>query len=418
MKPKGHILLINRVFPPDAGASGLRLMELCQGLAEQNWLVTVLTSRGRNTAPDNLHPNIRVKRLSFGSMDYKPSLLQNIMLQCGFFFRVLSMKRAHVTVTLTDPALLSLVTAFLKFFRRTKTVHWVHDLYPELYPVMGVRMRVFQPVLQAIAHWALRRHDMVVAIDDDMKAIIEKITGTPERVAMIPHWPDVEAALLNKRKPMRHDSDNPFVLEGMFTVLYSGNFGPLQNFEPLIEAMKIVDHSPHAVRFILAGDGTRFAEIRDRIEKMQLGNVHFMRAQPKDKFMDMLQAGDVHVSTLVPEAKGLMVPSKINSALGMSRPCVYIGATDTFQARLIKEYDAGVIVDPRDAHARFQIAEAVINYATSSDLYHQAQKNALQAAQAISFEKGVAMFDRVFTALRKRKPVSDVAEIISEERSA
>lgn len=400
MTTKGHILLINRVFPPDAGASGLRLMELCQGLAEQGWRITVLTNKGRNATPENLHEGIHVKRLAFGSLDSKPTVFQNILWLYALFFRAFTMPRADITVTLTDPPMSALVTALLKIFKKTKAVHWVHDLYPELYPVMGIRLPGVQSILEAMAHWALRRHDAIVAIDDDMKTIIDKIVHDPKKVYMIPHWPDVEAALLDKKKPVRHDSDNPFVLEGVFTVLYSGNFGPLQNFDPLIEAIKIVDHSPHAVRFILAGDGVRFAEVRDKIEKLQLSNVHFMRAQPKDKFMDMLLAGDLHVSTLVPEAAGLMVPSKINSALGMSRPCIYIGAPTTFQARLIKDHQAGVVVDPNDPHAKFLIAEAVINYASDHDSYHKAQHHALEAAQAISFDKGIASFDKMFAAVK------------------
>ena len=69
---KGHLLFINRVFPPDSGASGLRLLELCQGMAEKGWKVSVLTNRGRNTAPEGLHPNINLIRLSFGSVEGKP----------------------------------------------------------------------------------------------------------------------------------------------------------------------------------------------------------------------------------------------------------------------------------------------------------------------------------------------------------
>lgn len=403
MKTKGHILFINRVFPPDAGASGLRLMELCQGLAEQNWQITVLTNKGRNTTPENLHPNVKVKRLAFGNVDTKPSAFQYVLWLFALFWRALMMPRADITVTLTDPPMSVLITACLKYFKRTKIVHWVHDLYPELYPVMGIKLSFMQNVLEGISHWAMRRHDAIVSIDDDMKKIIATMLDDTKDLYMIPHWPDVEAALMDKKKPVRHDSDNPFILEGVFTVLYSGNFGPVQDFEPLIEAIKIIDHSPHSVRFIFAGDGVRFAEIRDKIERLQLSNVHFMRAQPKDKFMDMLLAGDVHVSTLLPAAAGMMVPSKINSALGMSRPCIYIGSPTTFQARLIKDHDAGVVVDPRDPHAKFIVAEAIINYATNSDLYHKAQQHALDAVETISFDKGIAAFDNVFTKLRAQE---------------
>lgn len=396
MSYKGRLLFINRVFPPDAGASGLRLMELCQGLAEQGWRITVLTNKGRNVAPSNLHHAIELVRLPFGTVDKKPGAVKYIFWLFALFTRALFMKRADITITMTDPPMSVLVSAFLKYLKRTKTVHWIHDLYPDLFPVMGVRLPIIQPLLKGVSHWAMRRHDAVVAIGDDMKEILQPVMRYPSRLHVIPNWPDVGSALMDKKKPQRHSSDNPFILEGVFTVLYSGNFGLVHEFGPIIDAIKIVHQSPHPIRFIFAGDGRKFTEVRDRIEQMQLSNVHFMRAQPKDKFMDMLLAGDLHISTMLPEAKGMVAPSKINSALGLSRPCIYLGAADTSQAKLIRHFNAGAVIDPRDNHARFMIAEAVINYATDHDLYARAQENALAAASSISFDKGLTAFNGLF----------------------
>ena len=395
---KGHILFINRLFPPDSGASGLRLMELCQGMAERNWQVSVLTNKGRNMPPENLHPNVKVIRLPFGSVEGKPSTLQYVLWLIAFFLRALFLPRANITVTLTDPPMSVLITAFLKFFRKTKTVHWVHDLYPELLPVMKRRLGLLQPVLEAISHWAMRRHDAVVVLGDDMRDVLAKSVPS-QKMAIISNWPDVQSTLIDKRKPARHDSQNPFILEGVFTVLYSGNFGMMHEFEPIIDAIKIVHQSPHPIRFIFAGDGRKFTMVRDRVEQMMLSNVSFIRAQPKDKFIDMLLAGDVHIASIAPAATGLVAPSKINSALGLSRPCLYLGSPKSSQAKLIREFDAGVVVDRDDPHARFLLAEAVINYATDHGLYEQAQQNALHAAEAISFTKAADAFDALFSSL-------------------
>ena len=400
---KGHILFINRVFPPDSGASGLRLMELCQGMAERNWQVSVLTNKGRNMPPENMHSNIQVIRLPFGSVETKPTYFQYGLWLIALFLRALFLPRADITVTLTDPPMSVLITAFLKFFKKTKIVHWVHDLYPELLPVMSVRVGLLQPVLEGLSHWAMRRHDKLIVLGEDIKAILMPILKDENIMAVIPNWPDVQSTLMDKKKPARHDSQNPFVLEGVFTVLYSGNFGMVHDFGPIIDAIKIVHQSPHPIRFIFAGDGRKFTQVRDRVEQMMLSNVSFIRAQPKDKFIDMLLAGDVHIATVIPEAMGLVAPSKINSALGLSRPCLYIGSPKSSQAKLIRDFDAGVVVDRNDPHARFLLAEAVINYATNHAMYEQAQENALAAAESISFDRAAKAFDDVFSQLQSTK---------------
>ncbi len=402
MIDKGHLLFINRVFPPDSGASGLRLMELCQGLAAEGWKISVLTNKGRGTAPSNLHKNITLLRLPFGSDDKKPTLLQHIFWLKVFSLRALFLPTYDITITITDPPMSVLITAWLSIFKKTKTVHWIHDLYPHLFPVMGFRLPLVQSILQAYSHWALKRHDRIVTLGDDTASLLRS-EGIPDAsISVIPNWPDVSAAHIDKTKPTRHSSENPFILEGMFTVLYSGNFGYVHDFDPLIDAIKIVHQSPHPIRFILAGDGIKFTAVRDKIESMMLTNVHFIRAQPRDKFMDMLQAGDLHVALMIPEATGLVAPSKINSALGLARPCILIGSKKGSQAQLIEKFDAGRVIDPTDQHAKFQLAEAIIEYATQPNLYQTAQDNALKAAESISFDKGIAQFDALLTDVLKR----------------
>lgn len=402
MTDKGHILFINRVFPPDAGASGLRLMELCQGLAAEGWRVSVLTNKGRGGAPANLHQNISLLRLPFGSADEKPTALQQFFWLLTFLFRGLALPAADLTITLTDPPMSVVISAWLKIFKKTKAVHWVHDLYPHLFPVMGIRLPLVQPILQAISQWALKKHDRIVVLGNDTASLLRSEGIPDEKIAVIPNWPDVSAAHIDKVKPARHSTENPFILEGVFTVLYSGNFGLVHDFDALIDAIKIVHQSPHPIRFIMAGDGRKFTQVRDKVESMMLTNVHFIRAQPRDKFMDMLQAGDLHVATMIPESTGLVAPSKINSALGLGRPCILIGSKRGSQAQLIENFDAGRVIDPDDQHAKFQLAEAFIDYATQPALYAQAQENALKAADSISFDKAVEQFDTLLASVVKK----------------
>lgn len=392
---KKSILFISRVFPPDSGASALRLFELVQGLAQSGWKVTVLTNKGRNVAPNGLHENVRLVRLPFGSVDNKPNSLQYLFWLFALWGRALFLPAHDVTISLSEPPMSAIVTALLKPFKKTRIIRWIHDLYPQMFAATGRAKPVLQSFLMGVSRWALNRHEYIVTMGPDMNEVLSRDGVREDKLVAIPNWPDVQATLLDKSKPARHDSSNPFVLEGVFTVLYSGNFGLIHDFEPIIEAIRIVQHSPHPIRFIMAGDGRQFEAVRDRIDELLLTNVHFLRAQPKEKFIDMLLAGDAHISTLVPEAVGLAAPSKINSALGLARPCLYVGPPQAFQAQLIKEHQAGFVVDPVDAQAKFQLADAIIQLATDQSLYNQMQENALRAARSISFDKAFEKFQSI-----------------------
>ncbi len=396
--PKGHLLFINRIFPPDAGASALRLFELVQGLAERGWKITVLTNKGRNQLPKDLHANITLVRLSHGGEDQKAKSLQQITWPLAFFRRALSLPKADYTITLTDPPMLALASALLSCVRKTKTIHWVHDLYPDLYEATNSEHPLWHGWAMKLSRWALKRHTKIITLGDDMSAILAEDGIESSHLTAISNWPDVEETKKDKLKsPTRQALTNPFVTEGVFTVLYSGNFGRMHNFKPLIEAIKIVHNQPLPIRFIFAGDGEKFTSVRDEIEKNFLTNVHFIRAQPKERFMDLLRAGDVHVSTMIPEALGLAAPSKINSALGLGKPCLYIGPTKASQAQLITRFKAGVVIDVTDAHAKFKLAEAIVQLASDKALYETTQKNALAAAESIAFTTALDKFESVLT---------------------
>src|SRR3954466_14223086 len=70
-------------------------------------------------------------------------------------------------------------------------IHWAQDLYPDLFPVIGVSMP--RPVLAAldrIPGAALRRYDTVIAIGECMARRIVRKGIAPERVEVVPNWAD------------------------------------------------------------------------------------------------------------------------------------------------------------------------------------------------------------------------------------
>jgi glycosyltransferase involved in cell wall biosynthesis len=59
---------------------------------------------------------------------------------------------------------------------------------------------------------------------------------------------------------------------------------------------------------------------------------------------DSMAASDVHLVSLRPEMEGLVVPSKFYGIAASARPILFIGSVDGELARLVREYDCGIVV--------------------------------------------------------------------------
>lgn len=167
------ILFINRVFPPDRGASGRCLSELAARVARAGWRVTVLAD---GQGPAEAPRGVEVRRTGVGGgrpgAGGYPAALARLVAGA------LLLPRHDVVVTMTDPPLLALGRLPLAL-RHGATLHWCHDLFPALLPVVGVRPPgLVLRALEAVAAGALRRHDAVVSIGRCMDARLRRCRET------------------------------------------------------------------------------------------------------------------------------------------------------------------------------------------------------------------------------------------------
>jgi hypothetical protein len=141
--------------------------------------------------------------------------------------------------------------------------------------------------------------------------------------------------------------------------------------------------------------------VRDTAEKFGLTNITFMKPQPTKRLADLLTAGEVHIATMKADAVGLLAPSKVNSALGLDKPVLFIGPQDAHHAQLISEFKAGRVIDVTDPNAKFHMAEAILDYARDRTLFQKAKQGAKEAAARINFDVAAPKYDQVLRDLLK-----------------
>ena len=396
------VLFINRVYPPDDLATGQLLAHLAEGLAAEGWRVTVLTSRSRPDSPAWEVRNgvgvARVAGVAFSRSSHWRRALAYGSLYPIFGWKALRLPRHDCVVTMTDPPLQLLLAPSLRWIKRARAVHWAQDLYPELAVELGVLRNGSWAarLLTRLSTFALRRHDVVVAVGSCMARRV-RARGVPgDRIKVIPNWApfpirsatdDAVAAFRSARGWSRDE----------FVLMYSGNFGLAHPFEAILGAAAQLLARGARFRLVFAGNGPRETWLREQAAARGLTNVTFLPRQPLDQLPVMLAAADAHVATMERAVVGLVVPSKVYGILAVGRPCLFIGPGDCEAAELVRRHGAGAVVEEESGQALMRILE---EWSENPERFAAITERARAAAEAVGLEPAL----RAFSALLSGEP--------------
>lgn len=386
------ILFINRVVPPDAGATGRCLADLAGAFAGAGWRVRVLAA---GSGPVELPEGVTVRRVGGRTRARALALLA---------LAALHGPRHDIVVTMTDPPMLAVFGPLLARLHGCGLVHWCHDLYPDLLPVVG---RPLPPGIMAVANVLMRRslarHDAVVAVGDCMARRLEAEMPAG-RVRVIPNWSD---------PAVREDAAGAtrlrveLGLEGRFLVVYAGNFGRAHPLDALVEAaaMMACDSAP-SITFLLVGDGSGRRRVERLVAARCSGNVLMLPFQPAERVGALLGAADLHVAAMAEAAEGMLVPSKVASAFAVGRPCLFLGPAGSSAAATVTRWRAGAVLSPDDVAG---IAETIRGLAGDRVRWAAACAGARRAHAEFTVERET----RRFVAL-----VNEIARLRSEGAEA
>jgi glycosyltransferase involved in cell wall biosynthesis len=370
------ILFINRVYPPESGATGRVLEYVAGGFVSAGWDVFVLTTAGeRSDAGEKIRGGVKVIRVSSGFS--KRSLIARALgyalMIPSLLLKALLLPRADVVVTKTDPPMLLVIGPFLKLMKGSKLIHWAQDLYPEIAEEAGVLPKggaggLVTGLLRLLSTLSMRSHDLTIAVGRCMVGRL-KDRGIPEgRIRVV-----TNAGVEDDIVPVSHEN-NAFRkmhgLEGAFVIEYSGNLGRAHDFGTVLEAARLLgQRGETGILFLFVGSGPGEGMLRDEVARMGLKNIRFLPPQPAGSLSESLGAGDLHLVTMKSVMSGFVVPSKFYGVMAAARPCLFIGPEDSEVARVIREHGVGEVIAPGDADA---LIRAILRYRGAREVTAQA----------------------------------------------
>jgi len=364
-----RILLMNQYYRPDVAATGQLLADLAEALIKRGHEVHVLCSsraynggtlsstRKRLTSGVHVH---YVKATGFG----RKQALGRIIDYASFYFkamwRALTLPKMDLCISLTTPPLIGLVGVVLKAVRGTRLVLWSMDLYPELPVAFGMLRKhgILHRILSRLSAMLYRSCDALISIGNVMAQRLIAAGSPPERIVTVQNWVPAEVV-----KPMPRDASSvnaSWKLNGEMTLMYSGNIGLGHDLETMLRAIHQLEDN-RKPRVLFVGNGALKKHLQQLVNQLRLDCVTFHPPQPLYALAENLATGDVHVVSQKPGTQGLMVPSKIYGIMAAGRPAIFIGPRDCEVAQIVRESNAGFLVEPGDVAGATKVLQQLLD---------------------------------------------------------
>ena len=340
-----RLLLLTDHFAPGR-SSGARLMTgLAGGLAAGDIDLEVITARERAVVDHTDALPVHRVPLPLGRARSTALRLFSEVLFSLFAAAALAARRRgrdHALILASPPFLPLFAGPVARLLGLTYSVVLM-DVYPDMaarlgrIPAGGVVYRLWDRWLVRVLEWAAG----VVVIGECMKAIVE---AKSDRISatVIPNWVDGEDVA--PVPPERNEwlAERP-ELSGRFVVLYAGNLGLAQDFEPLLGAAELA-LGDRNLAFALVGDGARRREIESRIRAGGLVNVHLYPFADPALQGQFLSAAGVALITLQSGVEGLAVPSKFYPIIATGRPVIAILDPASEVGSCVIRHDLGLVL--------------------------------------------------------------------------
>lgn len=385
---------MNRVYPPATGATGRVLRDLARAFSQAGWQVTVITCGPKSgTVRDGGVRVIRVKGRTRPGGVFLYSFAWMKMLAAA-----LRLPATDLIVTLTDPPMLVTAGRIVQRVKKNRHIHWCHDLYPDIFPAINVRLpRFMMKPLKRLSRRSIRACDKTIVIGRCMAKYLAHGGVDPRHITVIPNWPDRELVGESEHEDSSQVTENTgpantnLHINGAkayaeqvkdpnpkFRVLYAGNIGRAHPLGTILGAAQILDHENPEIEFVFVGDGPRFDEIAKERARRGLHNIRLMPFQPQTRLKQVMESGDVHLISMREDAAGMLVPCKLYAALAVGRPSIFIGPEQSETANVIRDFRAGAITPQGDAEA---LAKAIRHYRMNGEDWFAAHSGAQAAGR-------------------------------------
>lgn len=355
--------IVTQFFPPDYAATGQLLEELVKQLGARGVNVEVFTSQPGYAFSSHTAPAVewadqtRIQRSRTAQLwpgRIRGKTVNGVLYTLrAILYLLKAWRRQNILLVTTAPPFLPIVGYLAYIFFRLPYVCILYDLYPDIAIALGViskhhwLVRLWRGINKQV--W-LKAKGIVVLSPAMKQEVVDYCPEVANKVSIIHSWANPEAIVPIAKQ------ENWFAwkynLVKKFTVLYSGNMGRCHDIDTILDAAKELQDEP--IQFVCIGGGAKREELITEVNRLGLKNFTFLPYQEKQVLPYSLTACDLSLVSVDATTEGLVVPSKLYSALASGRPIAVICSQTSYLKQLMAEANCGGTFDNGDGQGLAQ----------------------------------------------------------------
>ena len=397
---KIRLLVIVNVFNPDRGGGGAIFSDLCYGLAERGYDVTVRCAypyypewkdkSGKNGLRIERYDDhsVHVERYGIFIPRDPRSLIQRLIYEASFFLSLLRSLTSgnNFDLVMTYCPLVGAVA----FAGVNKLLHrkplWlnVQDLSADAAAASGIaKSRTTQRLLRGIQSFLFNRADIWSTISPVMVSRLDKITQRNQPIYCFPNWLNASLALEIQRRNVPRDP----VIQKPLRLLYAGNIGGKQD---LLKFCKILANSTVPFFFQIHGDGAEASQMNSWVKDCEDARFSFGPFLNEAEFATALSNTDLFVITEKSGSGGSFIPCKTIAGVASGVPILSVCDEDSPLGQEVREHVLGPSFTWQDIdHVPTLLEDINAGRVTLDDW----QEHALQRAHDYERDKLISDFD-------------------------
>lgn len=357
---KKRVLIHSLIFSPDGVSTAYLYNDIALMLQERGYEVVVLTTTPHfNIVPEQVAKQPMrwkvwglckvsdfhgMRVLHVPQKKFKSTALRML----GFvywhfvsFFIGLSIRHVDLILSPSPPLTIGLLNLWLARLKGCKVVYNVQEIYPDILKLKG---GVALKVLRWMERKVYKESDVVTTID---KVFYDTIVGRfeePSRLHIIPNFVDTE--LYHEVSGFKFQDSSLFPETDSIKLLYAGNIGHAQSWEPLIE---LADKTRELdVEYFVIGEGAKREYVAAEKERRGLEKLHLLPYQRRELMPAILSYSDASFIFMAPESDMDGFPSKVYTIMACERPLLVLSGEGTPIVNFLKDKGCAKLITEQD----------------------------------------------------------------------
>ena len=383
---KKKILLHCIAFSPDGVSTAYLYNDIALQFQRSGYQVVVLTTTPHyNALPELLQKQplkskwlglyyesdfygIKVKHVP--QKKFKQSLVRII----GFaYWHVLAFciglfeKNIKIILSPSPPLTIGFLNILLGRLKGSKVIYNVQEIYPDfLIDQGGLKSKPIISILKSLERFVYNKSDAVTTIDAVFYEAIVLRFVEKSKLHIIPNFVDTTLYSPIEKSTLQLDTvlfpENPSTLK----LMYAGNIGHAQDWQPLIETAITIKDLP--IEFFIIGEGVMKNYIYDEIKKNNLKNIHLVPYQPREQMPALIAYADLHFIFMSPDMESHGFPSKVYTIMACAKSLIVCSGENTPIYQFLNDLNCSYLISEKNMEEKVQKVVDILKSITKEEL--------------------------------------------------